>query len=304
MVLRQSVPGAVPPVIDASDIRVVDTHVHVWTPEAAWMAWLSERPTHWDVLRREFSWNDLRRELDQASIADLILVQTGTAPVETQHLLIMAAPEPSVLGVVGWTSLKSAHETAAQLASFCGSGQHKLVGIRSMHGWKPDGDVLDTPQALDSCRLLVDRQLALDLLFPDHTYLHVAVNLIRQVPEGTYVINHLGKPALDNPDAFIAWSSAMAALSEFSNVYVKYSGWATFVRRTQASDVRQYIEFVLDKFTPERVMFGSNWPVALIAGSYQQTYRATLDAISQLSAAQRYEVLRGTALRCYLHRDG
>jgi L-fuconolactonase len=280
--------------------RVIDTHVHVWNVRSPWMAWLEERPVHWDVVRRDFAWQDLRRELDQARVSEVILVQACTTPAETRQLLGIAERESSVLGVVGWASLKSGRETAADLALLAGPGANKLVGIRNNHRWKPDGDVIATPQAIDSCRLLAERRLPLDLHFPDYKDLPLAAKLVQQVPEGTYVIDHLGKPTLDDPAAFAPWASAMSILSEFPNVYVKYSGWATFVRRTLACDVQKHVDFVLDKFGSQRVMFGSNWPVALVAGSYEQTYRATLEAASGLSPEACRNVFCDTAIRCYL----
>jgi L-fuconolactonase len=284
-------------------LRVIDTHVHVWAIGSPWMEWLKDRPQHWDIVRRDFSWEMLRGVLDKNGIAELILVQACTTPAETRMLLALAAREPTVRGVVGWATLASAKATEADLASFEGAGSAKLVGIRNNHRWAPDGDILATPEAIESCRLLAARGLPLDLHVPDYRDLPVALRLIEQVPEGTYVIDHLGKPILNAPDTFAPWAAAMSALAEFDNVIVKYSGWATFVRRTWADDVRRHIDFVLERFGPARVMFGSNWPVALVAGDYEQTYRATLGALAGLAAVDMESVFRGTAERCYLNKE-
>ena len=281
-------------------VKVIDTHVHLWEAVSPWMAWLKDRPKNWDVVRRDFTWSQLRAELDRAGVAELILVQACTTPEETRGLLALAADKPTVRGVVGWVTLTSAYATEADLDSFKGPGLNKLVGIRNNHRWAPDADIIATPKALDSCRLLAERRLPLDLHFPDYRELSLAANLIKNVPEGRYIIDHLGKPDLNTPEAFAPWAEAMSLLSEFPNVYVKYSGWATFVGRTHAPDVRKYIEFVLQRFGSERVMFASNWPVALVAGDYHQTYSATLEAVSDLSANDRQNVFRNSALRCYL----
>jgi L-fuconolactonase len=280
--------------------RVIDTHVHVWEHESSWMGWLKDRPDHWDVVRRDFTWNELRDELDQAGVAELILMQACTTPEETRMLLAIADRQPSILGVVGWATLKSVGATERDLASFAGPGVEKLVGIRNNHGWTPDGDVIATPEALDSCRLLAERGLTLDLHFSDYQDLPLAAKLAEQVPAGTYIIDHLGRPALDMPEAFAPWAAAMTVLSKLPNIYVKYSGWATFVRRTRAADVQRYIDFALEAFGAERIMFASNWPVALVAGSYRDTYAATLETISHLSPTDLGMVLHGTAARCYL----
>jgi L-fuconolactonase len=281
---------------------VIDTHVHVWDFAAPWMMWLKERPPQWDIVRRDFTWDDLSTQLDSAGVAELILVQACPDPAETRELLQIAGRHNRILGVVGWVTLQSARRTAEELASFNGPGAEKLLGIRNNHKWAPDGDVVATAQALDSCRLLAERRLPLDLHVPDYRDLFVLVKLIEQVPEGVYIIDHLGKPLLDVPAAFAPWAEAMSILSSFPNVYVKYSGWATFMGRTLAADVRPYIDRALEKFGAQRVMFGSNWPVALVAGSYDQTYQATLDALTGLSPTELKSVLRDTALRCYLPR--
>lgn len=280
--------------------RVIDAHIHIWTYDSPWMTWLKDRPPHWDIVRRDFTWSDLRSELEKAGVAEVILMQACTTPEETRMLLGVAHRESSVRGVVGWTTLKAPEATAQDLASFVLPGIEKLVGIRNSHGWAPDGDIIASQAALESCRLLAERRLTLDLHFPDYTTLHLAAKLAEAIPQGRYVINHLGKPTLDAPEAFAPWAEAMSVLSGFPNVYVKYSGWATFVRRTQAADVQRYIDFALHKFGPRRIMFACNWPVALVAGSYQDTFLATLQAISHLSASDLDSIFYGTATHCYL----
>jgi L-fuconolactonase len=281
-------------------LGVIDTHVHVWGYQAPWMAWLKDRPPNWDVVRRDFTWTQLEEELDRAGVAELILVQACPDPAETRELLRLASQHDRILGVVGWATLRSSKATEAHLASFEGAGSEKLVGIRNNHHWAPDGDVIATPGALASCRLLAERGLPLDLHVPDYRDLPLVIRLVQQAPEGVYVIDHLGKPALGAAEAFAPWADAMSVLGTFPNVFVKYSGWATFVGRTLAADVRPYIDLVLERFGPDRVMFGSNWPVALVAGDYQATAHATLEAISALPAPDLECVLRGSARRCYL----
>lgn len=286
----------------AGPIAVIDTHVHVWDYRAPWMSWLADRPAHWDIVRRDFSWEDLERELDAAEVGELILVQACPDPRETRELLELASRNDRILGVVGWATLQSPHLMEKDLASFEVAEGDKLVGIRNNHRWIPDGEVLATPKAIDSCRLLAERRLPLDIHVPDYRDLPVVARLVQQVPEGIYVIDHLGKPALDQAEAFGPWAESMSLLSTFPNVFVKYSGWATFVRRTLATDVRRHIDLVLEQFGPHRVMFGSNWPVALVAGDYHSTYRATLAAIGHLSRPDLENILHGTAQRCYLPR--
>jgi len=282
--------------------RIIDTHVHVWDWQAPWMAWLEDRPASWNVVRRNFSWQDLSYELDAAGIAELFLVQASPSCEESRMFLELADREASILGVVGWVSLRSGAATEADLKTLEGVGAGKLVGVRNNHGWLPDGDILATPAVIDSCRLLAERKLNLDLHFRDYRELPLALKLAAEVPELALIIDHLGKPLIKDADAFEPWAQTMAKLSEIPNLFLKYSGWATFLGRAQASDVRRYIEYALEKFGPDRMMFGSNWPVALVADSYEATFRATLDALPALSEADMNNILRETAVRCYLDR--
>jgi L-fuconolactonase len=290
--------------VNSVPIPVIDTHLHVWEVDAPWMSWLNDRPESWQPVRRDFTWPELRGELDRAGVANLILVQAGMTPLETRQLLRLAAEQASVLGVIGWVTMRSARDTEQDLGSFKGAGSAKLVGIRNNHGWEPDGNVLSAPGVVDSCRVIAEQRLTLDLHFADDTELPLAVSLAERVPDLTCVIDHLGKPRLGNGTAFTSWAASMKRLSALPNVYVKYSGWATFVHRAMAADVRPYIDLVLDLFGASRVMYGGNWPVALVSGSYQQTYQATLEAIADRSAAELEDILYRTAARCYLKVPG
>jgi L-fuconolactonase len=283
-----------------SCIRIIDTHVHVWRSNAPWMSWLGNRPDNWDCVRRDFTLDDLTGVLDAAGVSDLILVQAGMTTAETYEMLELAREEPRILGVVGWASLQSVRAVEEAFASFEERGAEKLVGIRNNHRWAPDGDVIALPEARDACRLIARRGLAVDLHFGDYSELPIAFALVDAIPEARFVIDHLGKPLIKEPEAFDPWADAMATLSRAPNVFVKYSGWATFAGRARADDIRRYTERVLELFGPERLMYGSNWPVALVADNYQTTLEATLDAAGSADERALASIFRETALRCYL----
>ena len=287
-------------VANGAPTRVIDTHLHVWQVDAPWMSWLNDRPDSWQVTRRDFPWTELRTELDHAGVDELVLVQAGMATEETLQLLALAQTQPRVLGVVGWATMRSPQALSRDLDALDSAGSTKLVGIRTNQGWAPDGDILTAPGVTDSCRVLAERGLPLDVHVQDCTQLPLAIALIDRVPDGRYVIDHLGKPLLSQPDAFEDWARSMTTLSQHRNVYVKLSGWSTFVNRVRASDVRPYADLVLDTFGADRVMYGGNWPVALVGGTYQQTYRATLEAIAHRPAEQLEDVFHRSAAACYL----
>ncbi|MCA8902385.1 MAG: amidohydrolase family protein [Hyphomonas sp.] len=280
--------------------RVIDTHVHVWDYDAPWMSWLVDRPGNWDIIRKDFSWHDLRKQLDEADIAELMLVQASPDWRETKAYLELADQHDSIRGVVGWVTLQSLEATRSELSRLEGPGRGKLVGIRNNYGWEPDGEILSSPDVLDSCRFLADNNLTLDLHFRDQTELHFATALAQKLPDLTIIIDHLGKPLINAPQTFDQWATDIETLSGLRNVFMKYSGWATFLGRADADKVRKYVSHTLKTFGVERMMFASNWPVALVADSYTSTYHATIEALPDLKPDELEHIFRKTALRCYL----
>lgn len=280
--------------------RVIDTHLHVWDVAAPWMSWLNDRPLWWNPVRRDFTFTELREELDRAGVEELLLVQACTTTQETHQLLELAAEHDRILGVIGWATLSSPGATERDLDAFAvAPGAGKLVGIRNNHGWEPDGKVLETPGVVASCQAVADRGLTMDVHVADDTELPLVVTLAERVPELTIIVDHLGKPRLGDQSAFRSWSASMRQLAALPNVYVKYSGWATFTRRTLPTDVKAYIDVALDEFGSRRVMYGGNWPVALVAGSYGDTYRATLEAVADRTTTELQDMLHDTAISCY-----
>lgn len=284
---------------DLSKIEVIDTHVHVWQADSPWMGWLDNRPSSWNVVRRDFSWENLCTELDAAGIHELMLMQASPDCEETKLYLELADNHPRVRGVVGWASLLSGERTAADLEGLRGPGFQKLVGIRNNHGWAPDGEILATSAVFDSCRLLAERGLTLDLHFQDQRELPLAIKIADQFPDLVLVINHMGKPLIAEEGFFEPWKEAIGTLAQYPNIYLKYSGWATFLGEARAGTIKPYIEYALNEFGANRVMFASNWPVALVADSYENTYRASINALPGLSQEELQALFRDTALRCY-----
>ena len=287
-------------VANSAPRRVIDTHLHVWKVDAPWMAWLDERPSSWDVVRRDFDFDELLTCLDSVGVADLMLVQAGTDIRETQELLRLAAGETRVRGVVGWASLRDPATTARHIDSLLNSpGGDLLKGIRNNHRWKPDGDVLATREVIAACRVVKEQGLRLDVHVEDDRDLPLVLAVAESIPELTLIVDHLGKPRIAEGRYFNDWRGWMQRLSELPNVYVKYSGWSTFLPRVDASDVAQYVASTIEMFGAFRVMYGGNWPVALVTDSYCATYEATLQAVEHCSDAELEHIFHRTATNCY-----
>jgi L-fuconolactonase len=231
------------------------------------------------MLRRPFVPRDLEPELRAAGVDGTVLVQARASLDETRYLLELARSTPFVLGVVGWVDL--AGDVAAQLASFDGL----LVGVRHQVHDEPDARWLLRDDVQRGIAAAGAAGLAFDLLVRA-AELPAALETARRQPDVRFVLDHAGKrPSRDG-----AWRDGVAALAELPNVACKLSG--LFVEH----DARGTAELALAWFGPERCLFGSDWPVCLLAAAYAET----LELVRSVVPAEHADaVLGGNAARIY-----
>lgn len=261
------------------------------------MRWLHDVPDEaWDVVRRDFDLADLQQALGAVGVARAILVQATTTVAETTELLRLAASRELVAGVVGWVPLADAEETSKALAAVTGP---KLVGIRHLVGWPVEGDLFapgTSPRP--SLERLAAAGLVLEFMPAAIHNLDWLVDVARELPSLRLVIDHLAKPV--GGPTWSEWDERITALSRFSSVYMKVSGWTTPVRPAwSGEELRPYAERAVELFGAERLMFGSNWPVTIVAGSYRRVYEETLDALDACSQAELDLILGLTAAHVY-----
>jgi L-fuconolactonase len=278
--------------------RVVDAHHHVWdlaVRDQPWTAGLAP-------LRRSFGLDELRPALDRGQVGSTVVVQTVTEAAETPELLALAAAEPRVAGVVGWTALDSpaVADRLAELRALPG-GRH-LVGVRHQVQAEPDPQWLGRPQVRRGLAAIAAAGLAYDLIVTA-AQLPEAVAAARALPDLRFVLDHAGNPpaASAASAASAAWRRDLADLSAAPNVTVKLSGLVTraYPERVPPAMLAHWAQIVIDSFGPGRVMFGSDWPVCTLAASYDEVLAAARSAVATLSAAERDTVLGGTAIGVY-----
>ncbi|MBW8797921.1 MAG: amidohydrolase family protein [Streptomyces sp.] len=272
----------------------IDAHHHVWDLSVRDQDWLTGpglRP-----LRRNFTVEDLRPEAAAAGVTRTVLVQTVTVPEETPEFLALAAAHDLIAGVVGWTDLTrpDVAEELARLRALPG-GSH-LKGIRHQVQGEPDPQWLLRPDVGRGLTALADAGLVYDLVVRAHQ-LPAATGAAESHPDLTFVLDHLGKPPIAS-GALEPWATAVRALAALPNTVCKLSGMVTEADPASwtVDDLRPYAETVLDAFGPDRLMFGSDWPVCVLAGTYGEVF----DAATQLIApADRTAVFETTAARVY-----
>ena len=272
-----------------------DAHVHVWDLAARPQPWTDGLP----ALQRSFGLDDVAADLRAAGQDAVIVVQTVASAAETRELLALAAAQPLVAGVVGWADL-ARPDVAGQLeAARSGPGGQALVAVRHQLQEEPDPGWLARPQVRDGLCAVAAAGLAYDLVISPHQ-LPLVTETVAALPEVRFVLDHAGKPPIAAGD-LSAWRADLRALAALPNVAVKLSGLVTEADWDSwtPGQLAPVMEYVLDRFGPARTMFGSDWPVCLLAASYAEVAAAVTPVLGRLSPAERAEVRGGTARAWY-----
>ncbi len=274
---------------------IIDAHHHLWDRSQPFdYRWL-EAPTH-SPIRRDFTPDDLEHNLRSARVDRAICVQTQHDVAETRWALRLAERHAFMAGVVGWVDLRS-HACETQLLEFL--DHPKFVGVRHLTQDEPEDDFLIHTDVLKGLQILQRHAVPFDLLIHPRHLPHVPT-LARALPDLPMVIDHLAKPDIKGR-RFDHWRDELRVASAFRNVHAKLSGLATEADWTTwtPNDLAPYIQEALDAFGPTRLMFGSDWPVCELAGSYGQILDALNEVLGPLSSADRAAIFGGTATRFY-----
>lgn len=277
---------------------IVDAHQHLWE--------LAEHPQTWmnpdtdAAINRDFVVGDLRAAATTVELAATVVVQSVNDPDETTHLLARAeAASDLIAGVVGWADL-TAPDLDDQLSRWRAEpGGHRLVGLRHLVQNEPDGGWLDRPDVRRGLRCLSRHDMAFDLLVND-VHLPAAVRVASALPETRFVLDHLGKPPLRSGD-LTAWTARIRELASLPNVWAKVSGLVTEAAPGQRSAplLRPVVDVALDAFGPHRLMFGSDWPVCLLATDYTTVVSIAQQLLMALSETEQRRVFAGNAIEFY-----
>jgi L-fuconolactonase len=279
-------------------MTVVDAHHHLWDPgvrEYPWMAGPALAP-----IRRPFTVEDLRRETAAAGVAHTVAVQAVGDLGETEELLAAAAASGGlVAGVVGWVDLTAADVAGVLERLRAAPGGERLVGVRHQVQDEADPAWLGRADVRRGLRAVARAGLAYDLLVlvPQ---LPAARAAVAALPDARFVLDHAAKPAIAAGE-LEPWAGELAALARLPNVACKLSGLVTEARWDDwdADRIRPYADHVLGVFGPQRVMFGSDWPVCRLAASYGQVRELAEALVAGLSPAEREAVFHHTAAGAY-----
>jgi L-fuconolactonase len=284
---------------------VIDAHLHLWNTQRLHYAWL-QRPEN-SAINRTFGFEDFRSRAAATGVDRAVLVQADDTAGDTEAMFEVASAHAEIAGVVAWVPLDRPDEAATQLDRL--EARPGFAGIRTLIHDQPDADWLLRPSVGAGLALLEQRGIPFDVIsvLPRHLS-HVPV-LSERYPSLRMVLDHLSHPPLGGADPVgpgswtdvAHWGELITAAARNPLVYAKISGlyppdplgpWT-------AEDIRGVVEFAFELFGPDRLMFGSDWPVAELGGGYVKMWSELSKLFDQLSPPERAAVLAGTATRFY-----
>ncbi len=275
---------------------VIDAHQHVWDPERARYDWLGPDLAPIDVA---MTFEDLRPELKAAGVDFTVQVQSADNPEDTDIMRASAARHPEVVGVVGFAPLDDAEGTERTLDAW--SSDSLMVGVRNLIHTKPDPDWLLRPEVDAALAVLERRGVALDVVAVLPRHLELVPILSERHPELRMVIDHLAKPPIGLPDVE-PWDSLMAAAAGNPLVHAKISGLYSATDDIGAwttEAIAPFFDRALDLFGPERLMFGGDWPISVLAGGYTRVWTGLQPLFDALDGDAREWILGRTAAAFY-----
>ncbi len=275
------------------DPAPLDAHLHVWDLALNSYPWLG--PQH-GVLYTDFPPERAQHELAASGVGSAILVQAEDSVAEAEYLLAVADRSDWVAGVVGWVPLEEPEAAAATLDRF--TAHPRFCGVRQLVHDDPRPDVLDLPAVRASLRQLAAAGVPLDVPDAWPRHLDQAARLAEDIPDLVVVIDHLAKPPRGLPE-LAEWRTQMARAARGPGTVAKVSGLRRPGQPYSADALRPVWEAALELFGPDRLMFGSDWPMTVPEGGYGPTYEVLAALIGELSPDEQRSVLGGTARRVY-----
>lgn len=270
----------------------IDAHHHFWKYDPIEYGWIDDDMA---AIRRDFLPADLERVTKAAGIHGVVSVQARQTLLETECLLHLATDHEFIKGVVGWVDLVSPN-AVLQLEMY--SRNPKLKSVRHVVQGEPDDFILrpDFNRGINELRRF---GLAYDILIFER-HLPQTIRFVDAHPDQVFVLDHIAKPRIKSGE-LEPWARNLRELAKRPNVYCKASGMVTEAdyRTWTTPQLRKYFDVVLQAFGPKRLMFGSDWPVCLVACDYGRWHALICQFVSDLSADEQARILGGTAMEAY-----
>lgn len=275
---------------------IIDSHHHYWDRSLEQFDNSWQEAPKLEKICRSFLPTDLKPLIDAAGVDRTIFVQTQHNVEENRWVLGLAEENDWMAGVVGWVDL-AGDECEAQIEEF--KDNPKFLGVRHVVQDEADDDFIVRDDVMRGLGLLEKHDVAYDLLFYVKHLKHAAT-VAKAFPKLRLVINHLSKPEIKD-QKMDGWREDFLAAAKCPNVYCKLSGMVTEADWDgwKPADLKPYVDVAIEAFGPTRCMFGSDWPVSVLAASYQQVFDALVECIGGVSESEQALILGGTAAKFY-----
>jgi L-fuconolactonase len=272
---------------------VIDSHQHFWKYEPVKHDWIDDDMS---VIRRDFSPSDLSKVYKESSIDGCVAVQADQTLEETDFLIDLASNNSFIKGIVGWVDLRAENiENVLEKYS-----TDKIVkGFRHVVQGEADHNFLLRPNFSRGISLLEKYNFTYDILVFPHQ-LGSVLEFVKKFPNQKFVIDHIAKPYIKD-GYFDGWATMMTAIGKHENVSCKMSGMVTEAdfNTWTPEQIHPYMNVALEAFGSSRILFGSDWPVCLVAGNYSKIKKLTTDFISQLSQIEQNSIMGTNAIEFY-----
>ena len=274
---------------------MIDSHQHFWQVGRFDYPWMSD-----GILCRDYLPAELAPILQRNRVDKTLVVQASNSVAESKWLLELANANSFIAGIVGWVDLMSA-DIDRQLDELC--IDPKFKGVRHLVESEPNEEWLIQPAVISGLKRIAARGLSYDLLIHTRHLKHIP-QIAESCPDLALVIDHLAKPPIARNE-ITEWSEALQPLARYSNISCKLSGLVTEANWNswQTRDLRPYVDLTLEYFGPDRMMFGSDYPVCLLAASYDRVLDSFHELLKDLTEADRDKIFSRNATRFYRLTD-
>lgn len=272
---------------------IIDSHQHFWNYSPSRQAWITEQMA---VLKRDFLPSDLLKIYERNAVAGCVAVQADGSEEETDFLLQLAEQNSFIKGVVGWVDLQD-RNVESRLRHY--QSFPKLKGFRHVVQDEPDPDFMLREDFRMGLKALEAFNYTYDILIYPHQ-LDAAIKTVEDFPTINFVLDHIAKPDIKN-SRFDNWLPKIKRLAQSPNVSCKVSGMVTEAawRNWTQEDFVPYLEVVTEAFGMDRLMFGSDWPVCLLSGNYEEVLGIVKTYMAQFTQADQQQVFYTNALSFY-----
>jgi L-fuconolactonase len=272
---------------------IVDSHQHFWKYQPANHAWINEDMS---AIRRDFLPADLKPIYDQNAIDGCVAVQVDQTEGDNEFFVELAQQNSFIKGIVGWVDFRASN-IAERLSYY--ATVPLIKGFRHIVQGEADKNFLLGDDFCRGISRLQHHSFTYDILVYAHQLGQVA-EFVMKFPNQPFIIDHLAKPAIRD-GSITEWAAQMKRIAKQQNVYCKMSGMVTEAdwKKWSYSDLEPYMQTVMDAFSPHRLVYGSDWPVCLVAASYEKQLGVVKQFIGKLSASEQSAIMGENAVRFY-----